>query len=140
MRRAAALLVALAIVAGSLFAWNRSRSPFLAAEREVVAARALALEFGVALPEVLALREGVGVELGELPWRERVARWKAVRDTWPSLELAVLALLGRTELVNELLAAAAGDPVRAERLLADRPEHVAAVRFVSVAGRFASRL
>jgi len=137
--RAVVLLAVISVLTATLFAWNRARSPFLAAEREVPAAQALATEFGVPVAEVLALREDVGVALGTLPWRERVVRWKDAKVAWKSRQLAVLALLGAEALAKELLATSGGDASRAELALGKREEHVAVVRFLSVAERLAAR-
>lgn len=140
MRRAASVLVATGVLAVGLYAWNRGRSPFLAAERDLVTARRLAAESGLPLPEVLALREGTGVELGAEPWPRRVERWSAARARWPQRELAVLELLGARALAEDLARQGGAEAGRVRELLRERPEQVGVRRFLAVAERFASRI
>lgn len=94
------ILATLSVVCLALFCVQRARSPFLAAERERGTAAQLAAELGLDWAEVLALREGVGVELelpDDLALRARAYRAEITRQG--NRELAIQALAGRSDEV-----------------------------------------
>ena len=110
--RASRILIAISIATTVLFTIQRARSPFLAAEKDRAASEALARELVIPLADVQALHEGVGVDLGDQELGARAARWKALLAHHGAREAAARELCG-----DELLA----------------------VRFLSVAERFARR-
>ena len=70
-------LCGLVVVFLLLFAWQRARSSFLRIEADRAPAAALAAQHGLAVAEVLALRDLVGVDAAAVRWYEAVGRYAA---------------------------------------------------------------
>ena len=122
------------------FVVQRSRSGFLAAEADVGHARELAREHGLRTSEVLALHELYGGRLSRGALRDKVARVVEERDALGHILLAVLAVRGKRALAERLRREAGADPGAIARAVRSCREAVEdAVRFASVAGRYAAR-
>ena len=136
--RGTRLLVAIGIVFFVGFAVQRCRSPFatIAAERDL--ARAIAEPNGLAVVEVMALRELLGVSVPEAELRELARRFATERARTGSRDLAVLSVAGHAALAERLLERASGVVADAERALKPLPEGLCAVRFAKMVARFAS--
>ena len=138
--RAPALLVGLGVLFLCVFAWQRNRSAFFAAEARVEEAKLLAERNDVPLREVLALHELLGGHLPALALSDRVNAFANQRRKLGDELLAVLAVRGRGILAGRLAALARNDRARLRRLVSTSRAAVDdAVRFASVAERYAAR-
>lgn len=130
-------LVVLAVAFLAAFAWQRQRSSFLAVERDRAAAKALATRHALAVVDVMALRELVGLAAGDDAWAATVARYAAARQHLGD-ELAVVAALG-DRAAAEAARAAAAAPDAAWRQFRTQPAAAPGLQFVLVRDRFAAR-
>lgn len=138
--RAVALLAALGVLFFVAFAFQRSRSSFLAAEARAGEAATLAAQYEIPVAEVLALHELFGGRLAAPELARQVEAFAARRRLLGDELLAVLAVRGRGELVARLRAEAGTDRQRLHELLFESREAVDdAVRFSTVAERYAAR-
>lgn len=136
------LLVLAAVVLGA-FWLLRDRSGFLAIERDVGPAREVAAAHGLTVAEVMALRDGLGVDADLERWRGAAARFAAERARLGEAFAAVLAV-GDATAVRAALAATAtvADPAAAAaawHAFRLRPEALPGLRFLAMRGRFAAR-
>ncbi len=130
-------LAAVAVVFLAAFAWLRQRSSFLAIERDRAAAAAIATRHAVAVADVMALRELVGLAAGDDAWQTAVACYAADRQRLGD-ELAVVAAVG-DRAAAEAARAAAAAPDAAWRQFRTRPAAAPGLQFVLVRDRFAAR-
>ncbi|MBL8749162.1 MAG: hypothetical protein JNK78_08380 [Planctomycetes bacterium] len=142
MRRVGSWPVLLVLLAGFLaaFAWLRSRSTFLAIERDRAAAAAVAAESGVPVADAMALRDLVGADAPAARWRAAAARFAAERAHLGD-PLAAVVATADAETASAAMAARAAAPdahaAWARFAVGIRAE--AGLRFLSVRERFADR-
>ena len=131
------LLGAAALFLGG-FAGLRQRSTFRQVEARAIRAAELARANGVDRATVLALHEGLGLELDDAAWAKAVADY-ANQSVRFGPELAALWVLG-DEPVRAAVATAHRDAGSAAwQRLATSPLALPAHRFVTVRARFAAR-
>lgn len=132
----------LLLLAGGSFAallWRRGESSFLAIEARRAAAQSLAERHRLAVAEVLALHDLVGVDADAVAWAAAAAEFAALRGRCGP-GLAAVALAGHRDRVEGHLAAANGD-AEAAWLACRVEEHaLAGLRFLLLSARFADRL
>lgn len=131
------LLAALCATFLGLFFWQRQRSSFLAIEGDLAAARAIAREHGLTLPEVMALRELIGVEVAAEAWSVAADRFQAERQQLGD-PLAVVALAGEPDAAAAARRAA-GDAATAWLEFQVDPRAAPGLRYLAMRDRFATR-
>lgn len=142
MTRGIPLLVLLGTLVVAAVAFQRARSPFLRieAERDLAVRVASAAADDLAVVDVLALRELLGVDRDELELHVAARAFSQLRARFGGSELlAVLGVVGHLERVEDALARTQGDVAAAEALARLWPEAVASTRFQRMRERFASR-
>lgn len=142
MTRGVPLLVLLGALVVAAVAFQRARSPFLRieAERELAERVAAQAADDLEVVDVLALRELLGVERDELELHVAARAFSELRTQFEGSELlAILAVHGELERVEDALRRTGGDIGEAEALARLWPEAVAATRFARMRERFAGR-
>jgi hypothetical protein len=131
------LLAAAAVLFAVAFAFQRSRSTFLAIEGQRAAAQELAAAHGLTLAQAFALRDLVGVAAPPAAWAAAAAVFAREQ---PELGegLAAVAAAGGVELARAARRAAA-DAATAWRLFAPDRRALPGQRFLQLRDRFAAR-
>ncbi len=131
----------LALAAGCFGAllWLRGQSSFLAIEARRAVAQQLADRHGLAVAEVLALHDLIGVAADPVAWAAAAGEF-AVRRARGGPGLAAVALAGHVALAERHLAAANGDAEAAWLACRTEVDALAGVRFLLLRDRFAARL
>ncbi len=117
---------------------QRNRSVVLKIEDDRPLAERIALKTGITVPEVMSLRDLLGLNQPEEQLHQAAERFSRLR-TERGDDLAILAIAGHEDLATELWERSGRDPSRAQILLREHPEAILAVRFESMTGRFARR-
>ncbi len=135
----------LLVAAGALFllafAWARSRSTFLAIERDPAPARALAAQHAVPIADVLALRDLLGIEATTDRLAVAVGVYAAQRPRTGEPLAAILATGAVAATVDAIESALqnAPEPAAAWRNFAVTAAALPGLRFLEVRRRFAER-
>ncbi len=117
---------------------QRSCSVVLEIEDDRPLAERIALKSGMTIPEVMALRELLGLDQTDEQLQRAAEQFSQLR-TVRGDGLAILTVAGHEDLASELWEQSGRDPSRGKVLLRERPEAILAVRFESMTGRFARR-
>ena len=121
------------------FAVQRSRSTVLQIESDRPLAERIARQTGMAVPEVMSLRELQGLDLPEEQLQADAERFSRLRRERGD-DLAILAITDHEKLARELWEQSGEDPSRVSALLRDRAEAIVVVRFKSMREHFAARM
>ena len=136
-RGSALPIAALAIGCLGAFAWQRSRSTFLAIENDRAAAVAVADAHGLTVTEAMALRELLGVATPAGEWSAGAARFAALRRDLGDA-LAAVAVAGAPGLAAAVRRGGV-DAAAAWATFRTDPRAIAGLRFLAMRDRFASR-
>ncbi len=117
---------------------QRNRSVVLEIEDDRPLAERIALESGMTIPEVMALRELLGLDQTDEQLQRAAEQFSQLR-TERGDGLAILTVAGHEDLATGLWEQSGRDRSRGQVLLRERPEAILAVRFESMTGHFARR-
>jgi hypothetical protein len=140
--RGVPLLVFLGALVVAAVVFQRARSPFLQIEAERDLAERVAAQAAEDLEvvDVLALRELLGVDRGELELQVAARAFSTFRARFDGSELlAILAVTSELARVEDVLRRTGGDVGEAEALVRLWPDAVAATRFARMRERFVAR-
>jgi hypothetical protein len=140
--RGVPLLVFLGVLVVAAVVFQRARSPFLQIEAERDLAERVAAQAAEDLEvvDVLALRELLGVDRGELELEVAARAFSTFRARFDGSELlAILAVTSELARVEDVLRRTGGDVGEAEALVRLWPDAVAATRFARMRERFVAR-
>jgi hypothetical protein len=140
--RGVPLLVFLGVLVVAAVVFQRARSPFLQIEAERDLAERVAAQAAEDLEvvDVLALRELLGVDRGELELQVAARAFSTFRARFDGSELlAILAVTSELARVEDVLRRTGGDVGEAEALVRLWPDAVAATRFARMRERFVAR-
>lgn len=131
-------LAGLCLLFLAAFFFQRSRSPVLRIEADRPLAERVARQTGLTVPEVMSLRELLGLDRSEEQLTADAQLFVATRVEQGD-QLAILTIAGHEDLARSLWERSGGDPSRARTLLTELPEAILAVRFADMTIRFARR-
>ena len=129
------LLAVGAVVFFALFLWQRSGSDFLCITRERELAERVAAASNLKVVEVMAMRDVLGVAVGESELTRTAVQFAELRSQRGD-QLAAFAIAGDRELVDLAWYYNDQDPAAAWQALVDRPEVVMATRFLDMRKRY----
>lgn len=132
------MLGSLSILFFVAFAFQRSRSTFLAVEARATEAAAIAGATGLTAVEVMALHELAGGSLTDAELEQRARRFAELRARYGHDGLAILALTGH-EGEAERLHREESDALSLDARIRELPEGIVAVRYAAMRERFAER-